>query len=292
MGYDFFDYEDMEEGFYDFGEEEWYEEWPRDVKIDEAKEMLVRFFNERGEEVFYLKQLEVLFEKQPYPYQERSYPFHWTIGKAVKELIGERFLGMEEVPLLRGSRAKFVFNRKLRYRRRQINERIEVIREYSDPVIARAFGLQAEVLFLNALALRGFLPKGRNTNEYRGRKWTKTGEDLDFILERDDVAYGCEVKNTWDYIPRDELDIKLEMCGFLGIKPVFIMRSSPKTYNNEIIQRGGDAMIFETQIYPFGQRNLVNRIREVLDLPVDCPRAIPEGIIDRFIRWHDRKGRL
>ena len=84
-------------------------------------------------------------------------------------------------------------------------------------------------------------------------------------------------------------------------------RDSPKSYNNEIIKgalysrenkryyvvnSGGFALIFVAQIYPFGQQNLANRIKEVLGLPVDCPRAIPEGIIDRFMRWHSRKGRL
>ena len=47
-------------------------------------------------------------------------------------------------------------------------------------------------------------------------------------------------------------------------------------------------MIFEVQVYPFGQDGLVRRIRNILGLPVDCPRAIPEGIIDRFMRWHEK----
>ena len=80
------------------------------------------------------------------------------------------------------------------------------------------------------------------------------------------------------------------MCDCLGVKPLFIMRGSPQSYNYEIWRRGGYAMIYEAQIYPFGQTDLVRRIREVLGLPVDCPRAIPEGIIDRFERWHG-KGR-
>jgi hypothetical protein len=50
-------------------------------------------------------------------------------------------------------------------------------------------------------------------------------------------------------------------------------------------------MIYEAQIYPFGQTELVKRIRDVLGLPVDCPRAIPEGIIKRFIGWHEKEGK-
>lgn len=47
-------------------------------------------------------------------------------------------------------------------------------------------------------------------------------------------------------------------------------------------------MIFEAQIYPFRQGDLVRKIREVLGLTADCPRAIPEGIIDRFVGWYEK----
>jgi len=64
------------------------------------------------------------------------------------------------------------------------------------------------------------------------------------------------------------------------------MRYSPKTYNKMIYDYGGFALIFETQIYELSQEELVQRIKDVLGLPVICSKAIPEGIIDRFERWH------
>jgi hypothetical protein len=144
------------------------------------------------------------------------------------------------------------------------------------------------MLFFNALTNGGFLARGQNINEYGGKKWTKTNHDLGFIIERDDVVYGCEVKNKWAYIDKKEMEIKLAICSHLGVRPLFIVRQSPKSYNWEIIKAGGYTMIFETQVYPFGQKALVERIKEILHLPADCPRAIPEGIIARFIRWHEK----
>ncbi len=276
MVYDFYDYRDVEE-------EEWPASLPRDVKIDEAREELVKFFNENDKKVYYLKQLEVFFEKKPFKF------FHWITAKAVNELIEEGDLGEEEVPLGKNTRVKFVFNKKFRDHKMPIRKSTEVIREYSNPIIDMACGRQAEVLFFNALTNKGFLPHGQEVNKYSGKQWTETEHDLDFIIKKDNIAYGCEVKNRWDYIVRDELTIKLKMCEFLGIKPLFIMRHSPNTYNWEIIQRGGYAMIFETQIYPFGHKELVERIKEGLNLPVDCPRAIPEGIVKRFLKWHKRQ---
>lgn len=272
MAYDFYGYEDI-------GEEEWPEGRPRDAKVDEAREELTRFFKEHAEGVYYLKQLEVFFEKCF---------FHWITAKAVNELIEDGLLGKDEIPLSKGTKVKFVFNKRYRDHKMPIRKSIEIIRQYSNPTIAIACGRQAEVLFFNALMNKGFLSKEQEVNEYSGKKWTETEHDLDFIIEKDNIVYGCEVKNKWDYIERDELTIKLRICDFLGVKPLFIMRYSPKTYTWEIIQRGGYTMIFETQIYPFGQKELVEKMKEVLGLPVDCPRAIPAGIIDRFMRWHKR----
>ncbi len=273
IDYDFYGYEDI-------SEEEWPKSYPRDIKIDEAKEELVKFFAEKSETVFYMQQLEVFFEKQF---------FHWITAKAVNELIGDGFLKSEEVPLRGATRVKFVFNKKYRYYKRQIERNVKVVREYSEPTIAMGCGRQAEVLFFNALTNKDFLSRGQYINAYNDKKWTETNHDLDFILERDGIGYGAEVKNKFSYIDEDELTIKLRMCGFLGIRPLFIMRGSPKWYNFRIWRAGGYAMIFETQIYPFGQNKLVERIRKTLNLPVDCPRAIPEGIIDRFLNWHKGK---
>lgn len=273
----------MDDYFGDYGdvfEEELLEVYPRDKVIDAAKEAIKDFFSKNSEDVFYMQQLAVFFEK---PF------FHWITSKATNELIREGFLNFETHPLLGATHIKFVFRKGYRYYRRQINEKLKVVREYSNPNIAGACGRQAEVLFFNALTNKGFLSHGQNTNEYKGKKWAETDHDLDFILERDGKAYGAEVKNKLGYIDEAELDVKIRMCAFLGIKPLFIMRGSPKSYNYRIVRMGGYAMIFETQIYPFGQQDLVRRIKEKLHLSADCPRAIPGGIIDRFMNWHNKK---
>jgi hypothetical protein len=137
--------------------------------------------------------------------------------------------------------------------------------------------------------LKGFLPKDKKVRSYGGETWEKTGHDLDFVFEKDGVAYGCEIKNTLGYIQKEELVIKLKMCENLRLKPLFIMRWSPKTYNKMIIDKGGFVLIFGSQIYELSQKKLVERLKADLGLPVDCPRAIPDGIIERFAKWHERE---
>jgi len=268
---------DFDDFYYDGFEPPEYE---RDKKIDEAKSLLLEFFKTNNRQVFYVKQLEVMFEKKI---------FHWITSRALRELVDEGYLATVEMPLsVEGTRVKFLFDKKNRYYKRQIKKSIGVIREYSDHAIAIACGEQADVLFFNALVSRGFVSHGEDVNEYKDRKWEATNHNLDFIIEKDSVVYGCEVKNTFAYIEREEFSMKLRICDYLGIKPLFIMRGSPKTYNFEIIKRGGYVVIFEKQIYPLGQEKLVKRITEVLGMPVDCPRRIPDGMIERFIRWHSK----
>jgi len=255
-------------------------EYKRDKKIDEAKDLLFEFFKTNNRQVFYVKQLEVMFEKKL---------FHWITSRALGELVDEGYLGIIERPLsVVGTRVRFLFNKKNRYYKRQIKKSIGVIREYSEYTIARACGEQADLLFFNALVSKGFVSHGEDTNKYKDRRWLATNHNLDFIIEKDSIVYGCEVKNTFAYIERDEFSIKLQICEYLGIKPLFILRGSPKTYNFEVIKKGGYVVIFEKQIYPFGHEKLVKRITEVLGMPVDCPRKIPDGIIERFIRWHSK----
>jgi hypothetical protein len=122
-------------------------------------------------------------------------------------------------------------------------------------------------------------------------KWQKTGHDLDRVFERDGIAYGAEIKNKLTYIDKDELEIKIEMCGYLKLRPLFIMRMAPKNYIHLINEAGGFALIFKYQLYPFGAEAMAKRVREEMSLegmvfPVDCPRAIEAGTIQRLLNWH------
>ena len=69
------------------------------------------------------------------------------------------------------------------------------------------------------------------------------------------------------------------------------MRAAPKSYIHEIwTTTGGFTKVFQTHIFPFGAESLVNDIRlEFPGLPVDCPRDLPNTILDRFVEGHQRR---
>lgn len=128
--------------------------------------------------------------------------------------------------------------------------------------------------------------RGRNTNELRGKKWNVSAHDLDFIFERDGIGYGVEVKNTLGYMDYDELKLKIRLCKELGLRPVFAARMLPRSWISEIDDEGGFALVLKHQLYPLAHRDLARRVKGELGLPVDTPKALADGTMDRFMKWH------
>lgn len=268
------DYDDFPEAPEDF-----YEPSTPDNYFLQVQKEIRELYERNRESVYYIRQIQVKFEKKY---------FHWITNNAIIGLYKIGYLKEIRIPKERGTSTRYFIHKANRYAKRTINSMEKIIEEYSQDHITRSCGHRAEDLFCNALAMREFMPKAKKVKEYDGKKWERTGHDLDFVFMRDGIAYGCEIKNTLGYIDNEELKIKIEMCAHFGIKPLFIMRYSPKTYNNLINENGGFALIFETQIYELSQEKLVQKIKDVLGLPVICSKAIPDGIIDRFERWHNK----
>ena len=82
--------------------------------------------------------------------------------------------------------------------------------------------------------------------------------------------------------------IKVAMCEFLGLRPLFIVRMAPKNYVNEVQEAGGFTLIFKYQLYPFGQRVFANKVMDMLRLPIGCPDRIADGTCQRFLQWHSK----
>jgi hypothetical protein len=89
---------------------------------------------------------------------------------------------------------------------------------------------------------------GEEANQYKEVKWVETKHNLDFIFERDGIAYGIEVKNTLGYLDIEEFLTKVRLALQIGVKPVFAVRALPKNWAYALIQAGGYAMIMKISI--------------------------------------------
>jgi len=249
---------------------------PRDRKIEEAKVAIYgRYFSE-GANVYYGRQLEIWMEKVF---------FHWITKRALNELVEEKRIGFS-AEQLEHHRAHFYFPRKHRYPRRQIAEVIGLIKEFSHPVFTRAVGHHGEMLIESAFARTGFRVLDQKVRVLGGRAWTETNHDLDFVVERDGVRYGVEVKNQLGYIDQTEFEVKLRMTEFFGIRPFFAARMMPQNYIYDVHRNGGYSLIAQNQNYPLLAEAFARRVRERLDLPVAVIQRLPDTALVRFEKWH------
>jgi hypothetical protein len=217
-------------------------EYKRDDKIDDARTSILDFFTQNPEDVFYERQLTVIFEK--------TY-FHWITVKALLELAAGGSINSQLLELVPGVPIRFFWARSNRYWRRQAGRVTNLVRRFSENSFIHAVGFQGELLVDAALPLAGFSQVARNARSFSDKTWTATGHNLDRIVERDGIFYGVEIKNTLPYIPRDEFRIKLDLCRHLGLAPLFVSRMAPKNYNYEIIERGGCFLDSGNTVLPF-----------------------------------------
>src|SRR5262245_51994527 len=97
------------------------------------------------------------------------------------------------------------------------NQTLKIVRRYSVPAFAIGMGAHAETMFDAALPSVGFMPRARDVRSYGGRTTSRL-KNLDRVFERDGVLYGAEIKNTLDYIDRDEFVEKMLICKDLELR--------------------------------------------------------------------------
>ncbi len=229
--------------------------------------------------VFYKKQIQVILEEQ--------YP-HDITGKAANELIEDKFLKDEPRAFGKNMHAIFVWRRNIRYVATIIKEKVKIIEKFSDDEVNDGVGKYAEILFSHMFEKNQFKIVDINTNKFRNKTWRKSDKNLDFIIEKDGINYGVEIKNTFDYMPQDEFAEKLNMCQFLKLVPVFPLRSpSPQQYPL-MKDINGLALKFKTRIFPPGNQKLVTEIWNHFRLPVRIWAEIPLRVETVFLNYHHR----
>lgn len=254
-----------------------YEGFASDRQSVQASDKLRDFFDRNRESVFFSRQLEVIHEHEY---------FHWITSRAIRQLEGENLIKCERRQLRTGTSIKLIWHKSYRFQKRSAKALISLVEDYSDPNIGAFLGLHCEMMVLEGFARNRFVMCARNTRQYAGRSWTESNHDLDFIFERDGIAYGLEVKNTLGYMDEKEFLLKIRLCKQLGIKPVFVCRMLPKSWIHELNTAGGFALILKYQLYPWTHHQLAKRVAKELELPVDAPRALAEGTMGRFLKWH------
>lgn len=229
--------------------------------------------------VFYKKQIQVIFEER--------YPHDMT-GKAVNQLIDSGFFKDEHRDFGKNMHAIFVWQRRMRYVAIPIKEQTRIMERFFDDELNEGVGKYAEILVGHMFKSHQFKIVGRHTNTFGGKKWDESNKNLDFIIEKDGISYGVEVKNTFDYMPPDEFEEKVEMCRFLGLLPLFPLRCPSSQQFDTMKQIDGLALKFKTRIFPPGNRTLVADIWNHFRLPVHSWDEMLPTVQRVFQAYHRR----
>ena len=236
---------------------------------------------------YYLRQLQVLLENDYFP---------WVISNALVQLVDQGILHKVRYVSKAHRKLVFFFNGKLstpdheRAMMTHIKSIGALIDTYANPTTSRILGKHLEALVKQELRAQGFEVVETEANSYKGRRWTKTNHDLDFIAEHEsgNLNIGIEVKNTLSVIEREELDVKLEMCKYLRLRPVFAARWIKPYLNHIAKDYDGFSWVFKTQIFPLGQEDLVKGIYNRLNLPVTVRTDLPPKPVSIFKKWVQR----
>lgn len=226
---------------------------------------------------FYKKQVQVIFEEK--------YP-HDVTGKAVNELINDGFLRTKPIAFGNNMHAIFVYRHNVRYISREIKRRMKIMERFSDDEVNDGVGKYAEILFSHMFRRNQFKIVGRNTNRFGKKVWKRSKKDLDFIIQKDTMNYSVEIKNTFDYMPQEEFEEKLEMCEFLGLLPLFPLRCPSELQYAQMKDCGGLALKFKTRIFPPGFQGLVTDIWNNFRLPINIWEEIKPPVESVFLNYH------
>jgi hypothetical protein len=251
----------------------------RNSKISQARLDLRGLFSQDVDGVYLVKMFKVM--------EENLFP-HWTMEEAIEELLEDGYLDDHNEPLQGGTTLRFFFKKGNVNYMETVKKAVPVMKKYSDPLIVDACEDWTKTLVEKAFSERGFAIVGKQSNSYRGKSWTESDHSLDFIIERDGRAYGCVVKNTFEYIDEEELGCKLKGCECLDLTPLFIMISCPENFKSDIVQRDGYVMTMRYKFYPPGYEALVEEIWQTVYLPVKVRESLPTEIMDEFEKWHEK----
>ncbi len=218
--------------------------------------------------------------------EQKNY-WHTVTWNAIKDLEKEMKLRRAKYPP-RGDFPVWVYHPDLRINdiKGQIDSTFKPIyKEFIDA--SSGMGHYCEDIIEKALTEAGFvtLSRNQNTRYFRGRK-SPQKTDLDFIVYKEGVFYGVEVKNLIAY-PNWGEDIvdKKSVAEFHGIQFMMFGRSFGP-YGYRLFRCGGLYGEFNKLIWASNLSSLAERVEEKLYFPIICVSEPQEDLIAKAKELH------
>ena len=261
----------------------WKEDPIRKKAKEDIRKLFIDEYNRPKRTPYYISQLQTILEKN---YFDR------IVYNAAMDLVQDSFLMKLEVQTKYASKMVFFYNKRLENERdkpkviKHIKSISKLVDKHANPKVTEILGRNLEGLVKYELRAQGFENIKPDSNEFRGKRWTETDHNLDFIAEHKSgkLNVGIEVKNAMAVMDLEEIDLKIKMCRFLELVPVFAVRWI-KPHQEHINTQGGFCWVFKTQIFPLGFEELTKRLWHQLKIPVIVRTDLPEKSIRLFENW-------
>lgn len=171
-------------------------------------------------------------------------------------------------------------------KKRQVTRDINAILTAHAPA-----GYHAEDLFEQAFQALHFKIHRRDASYWGGRQVRgvkgKQPPDLDFIIEKNKIVYGVDVKNwiKYEYATRKDVSFKVGLALQLGIVPFILARYVDKeTIFLEVIKKGGICYPYKTLLIPSTYESLADEASRILGYP-----TLAVDVLPRFkVKWIDK----
>ncbi len=254
-------------------------------KISKAKKRIVEVLGE----------IRVAYDRELRYRLESEFP-HDVVGLAISELEKEGTIKRTNVPGRKGSGdTPNTFYRLPSSDYKSILPHMKRKLELAKAIqsVSSDMGRYAEEIWFNAFRENGwetYPPNVENiggVREFKGKKaGDDTKKDIDFIVWKDGIVYGVEIKNRFSY--PDDLFWKIIVATDLDVIPLIIARWLNPSQVKAIPELGGFYIVYKTAIYSPSLEGLVNDAVKVLEYPVECRDKIDDSFFKNKVeKIHD-----
>jgi len=135
-------------------------------------------------------------------------------------------------------------------------------------------------------------------NKYKGKE-ASINNDIDFIVEKDNIEYGVEIKNGLGY--PDDLYWKFIVAAELNTIPLIIARWLNPAQIPLVRELGGEYLIYKEALYPETYKSIVEDCRKTLGMPIIALDEIEDHYFNRKVNdihqrtklnYQDKKNRI
>jgi len=244
-----------------------------------------------------ISQQQVVTDRELKVRLERKF-FPWVIGRVVNRLISDGSVRIVHPPGRKGgmgtpdnfyldTSANYEKLLKLILKKKRVSVYINSLLTRMSPA-----GFFAEEVFESTFNSLRFKIHGIEVSEFGGKKVTgvlgRQPPNLDFVIEKDNIIYGVDVKNwiKYEFDSIQDMMSKVDLAVQLGIIPFICARYVDKDTFFKVVNVPGIVYSYETLILPPEFQTLAEEARSLLGYPVFVGEILPQHKLEFINKLH------